>query len=97
MVDRPCTVTLLSRSSSAQRSFFCGGVNAITSWAPEAVNLVRAIAVYVACLPLCPGYQHLDCIQEVLTTNRKWISNVSLLIYYSVGKAFMSVYNVLYV
>ena len=31
----------LSRSSSVQRSFFCGDVIAITSWAPDVVNLVR--------------------------------------------------------
>ena len=34
----------LSRSSSVQRSFFCGDVIAITSWAPDAVNLVRPIS-----------------------------------------------------
>ena len=31
----------LSRRSSVQRSFFCGDVIAITSWAPDVVNLVR--------------------------------------------------------
>ena len=31
----------LSRSSSVQRSFFCGDAIAITSWAPDVVNLVR--------------------------------------------------------
>ena len=31
----------LSRSSSVQRSFFCGDVIAITSWAPDVVNLVH--------------------------------------------------------
>ena len=31
----------LSRSSLVQRSFFCGDVIAITSWAPDVVNLVR--------------------------------------------------------
>ena len=31
----------LSRSSSVQRLFFCGDVIAITSWAPDVVNLVR--------------------------------------------------------
>ena len=30
-----------SRSSLVQRSFFCGDVIAITSWAPDVVNLVR--------------------------------------------------------
>ena len=33
----------LSRSSSVQRLFFCGDVIAITSWAPDVVNLVRPI------------------------------------------------------
>ena len=33
-----------SRGSSVQRSFLCGGdVIAITSWAPDVVNLVRAV------------------------------------------------------
>ena len=32
---------LASLSSSVQRSFFCGDVIAITSWAPDVVNLVR--------------------------------------------------------
>ena len=31
----------LSSSSSVQRLFFCGDVIAITSWAPDVVNLVR--------------------------------------------------------
>ena len=31
----------LSRSSSVQRLFFCGDGIAITSWAPDVVNLVR--------------------------------------------------------
>ena len=31
----------LSRNSSVQRSFFCGDVIAIMSWAPDVVNLVR--------------------------------------------------------
>ena len=30
-----------SHSFSVQRSFFCGDVIAITSWAPDVVNLVR--------------------------------------------------------
>ena len=30
----------LSRSSSVQRSFFCGNVIATTSWAPDVVNFV---------------------------------------------------------
>ena len=30
-----------SCSASVQRSFFCGDVIAITSWAPDVVNLVR--------------------------------------------------------
>ena len=33
----------LSRSSSVRRSFFCGDVIAIMSWAPDVVNLVRPI------------------------------------------------------
>ena len=37
----------LPRSSSVQRSFFCGDVIAITSRAPDVVNLVRPIA-YIA-------------------------------------------------
>ena len=32
-----------SRSSSVQRSFFSGDIIAITSWAPDVVNLVRPI------------------------------------------------------
>ena len=38
---------VLSRSSSVQRSFFCGDVIAITSWAPDVhvVNLVRPFCV----------------------------------------------------
>ena len=35
----------LSRSSSVQRSFFCGDVIAITSWAPDVVNLVRPLTI----------------------------------------------------
>ena len=31
----------LSRGSLVQRSFFCGDVIEITSWAPDVVNLVR--------------------------------------------------------
>ena len=37
----PSSDLALSRSSSVQRSFFCGDVIAITSWAPDVVNLVR--------------------------------------------------------
>ena len=33
-----------SRSSLVQRSFFCDDVIAITSWAPDVVNLVHPIA-----------------------------------------------------
>ena len=35
----------LSRSSSVQRSFFCGDVIAMTSWAKDVVNLARPLAV----------------------------------------------------
>ena len=31
-------------SSLVQRSFFCGDVIAITSWAPDVVNLVRPLS-----------------------------------------------------
>ena len=36
----------ISRCSSVQRSFFCGDVIAITSWAPDVVNLVRPYIGY---------------------------------------------------
>ena len=38
---------VLSRSSSVQRSFLCGDVIAITSWAPAVVKLVRPVGVWM--------------------------------------------------
>ena len=42
-----------SHSSSVPRSFFCGDVIAITSWAPDVVNLMRPVLNEIASPTLC--------------------------------------------
>ena len=44
----------LSRSFLVQRSFFCGDAIAITSWAPDVVNLVRPVISWVSAFQGCP-------------------------------------------